>query len=90
LLDSLGLASRSYWTSASQKGCNLEFRWCSSNITFGSTSINWVMGQPNNLQGVQDCVQVALQPGAPLATFNDDPCSYSYYYLCEVSMFHPI
>ncbi|XP_059469524.1 uncharacterized protein LOC132193130 [Neocloeon triangulifer] len=82
-----GLPSRFYWTSASQKGCNLYFKWCSSNITFGPTSINWLQGQPNNLNGVQDCVQMTLAASnTPLASFNDDPCTYAYYYLCEGSL----
>ncbi|CAB3381754.1 Hypothetical predicted protein [Cloeon dipterum] len=81
---STGLPSRFYWTSGSQLGCNLYFKWCSSNISFGSRSINWLQGQPNNLNGIQDCIQMTLSPGTnPLAAFNDDPCSYLYYYLCE-------
>jgi hypothetical protein len=79
------LPSQFFWTSASQKGCNLFFKWCSSNVTFDATSINWVPGQPNNLNGVQSCVQMTLAAGnTSLATFNDDPCTYTYNYLCEV------
>jgi len=81
----MGLPSRFYWTSASQRGCNLYFKWCSSNVTFGPTSINWIQGQPNNLNGVQACVQMTVTPGnTTLLAFNDDPCAYTYYYMCEV------
>jgi len=76
--------NRIFWTAGVDTGCPYNFRWCPSNNTFTNSSINWLTGQPNNLNGIQDCVQVMLTTGFWTASaFNDEACSYANYYVCE-------
>jgi len=76
--------NRIFWTSGVDSGCPYNFRWCASNSTFNNASINWLSGQPNNLNGIQDCVQFMLTTGMWTASaFNDESCGYANYYICE-------
>lgn len=76
--------NRIFWTSGVDSGCPFNFRWCSTNTTFTNASINWLSGQPNNLNGIQDCVQFMLTTGLwTSSAFNDESCAYANYYICE-------
>jgi Lectin C-type domain len=76
---------KTFWTSGSDEGCPFKFRWCSTGAWFSNTSVNWLPGQPNNAYGVQDCVQITLNTGTWGQSFyNDDPCTFTYPYICEV------
>lgn len=76
--------NRIFWTSGTDLGCPFNFRWCSSNTSFTNASINWLAGQPNNLNGIQDCVQFMLTTGMwTSSAFNDESCAYANYYICE-------
>ena len=42
----------------------------------------WRSGQPNNLNGIEDCAHVNIA-GWPDNTANDAPCTIDAYALCE-------
>jgi hypothetical protein len=77
--------SKSHWTSGSDRACPFNFKWCTSNTFFYNNSINWLGGQPNNAFNQQECVQMMLNTGTGMATtYDDQPCSFLSYYICEV------
>jgi hypothetical protein len=80
--------SKSHWTSGSHRGCPFNFKWCTADSYFYNNSINWQSGQPNNAFNQQECVQMMLNTGAWAATtYDDQPCSFLSYYICEVLKF---
>jgi hypothetical protein len=83
--------SKSHWTSGSDRACPFNFKWCTSNTFFYNNSINWLSGQPNNAFNQQECVQMMLNTGSGVATtYDDQPCSFLSYYICEVHILQKI
>ncbi len=57
-----------------------EGTWLWPDGTTGSYT-NWHTGEPNNSGSNEDCVQ--LGRFYPAYTWNDEPCTSSFYYICE-------
>jgi hypothetical protein len=45
------------------------------------TYTNWAAGEPNDAMGKEDCMQFGRY--YPASTWNDEPCTYSFRYVCE-------
>jgi Lectin C-type domain len=76
-----------FWTSGSDRDCPFNFKWCTAttNVSFYANSIQWQPGQPNNMNGVQDCVQLTLNAAnVSENSYNDEPCLYANHFICEV------
>lgn len=58
-----------------------EYRWVTCDALDSWANDNWAAGQPNDLQGDQDCVQM-LGSGM----WNDLECSAESFYVCEVTV----
>ena len=44
------------------------------------TYTNWVPGQPDNIEGREDCLMYWKE-----IKWNDDPCNRQHSYICEIS-----
>jgi len=71
-----------YWTSASDEGCEKSFGWCAVNKLVRNGI--WASGQPDNAGGKENCLGVALDKAK--AEILDEDCTKLKPYICEVSV----
>ena len=64
---------------------NSEFRWQGAPLGWYSmTYTNWYVGQPDNYQGMEDCVQIVRNESPPYG-WNDNRCDVHYPFICEAT-----
>ena len=49
----------------------------------GSTYTNWESGEPNDHNGIEDCVHMYSELKSREYKWNDLPCYATYHYVCE-------
>ncbi len=66
-----------WWMGFNDRATEGTFVWDSGSA---STYTNWRSGEPNDSGGNEDCAQLNRYTDQ---TWNDEPCSSSFYYICE-------
>ena len=66
-----------WWMGFNDRTTEGTFVWESGS---SSTYTNWRSGEPNDSGGNEDCTQLNRYTDQ---TWNDEPCSSSFYYICE-------
>ncbi|XP_071822362.1 uncharacterized protein [Apostichopus japonicus] len=74
-------AGASWWLGLFDRASEGEYRWVTCDALDTWATDNWAPGQPNDLQGNQDCVQM-LGSGM----WNDLECTSESLYVCEVTV----
>ena len=48
--------------------------------------LDWADGEPNNYGGTEDCAAISAmnRSSMPTGKFNDLPCSFNYFSLCQI------
>lgn len=79
------VTSRRYWLGAS-KLSDGQFHWFNGKRVT-TTSYTWAVGEPNNYQNPEDCLEFRHYPSPfPLPdqyALNDANCDSKDYYICE-------
>lgn len=70
-------AGNKWWFGFNDIASEGNFVWAGNN---GSGYTNWHPSEPNNSGGNEDCAQLRRYG---IATWNDEPCSASFNYICE-------
>ncbi|XP_059485597.1 uncharacterized protein LOC132202608 [Neocloeon triangulifer] len=74
------------WTSA-QRVSSTSFSWCSKNgslaVTFANGAGLWASGQPDNLNGNQNCTQLSAFKSNATLTLSDQMCTDKYFLACQ-------
>ena len=84
MFHSTGMGHEHFWTSGTDQGEEGKFFWMSTGrpVTFE----NWNAGEPNNFvyeDGEQEhCLEMWDRDGKGLK-WNDTPCSFSTFFICE-------
>jgi len=80
-----GMGNEHFWSSGTDQGEEGRFVWMSTGqpLTFE----NWNSGEPNNFQyengETENCLELWNRDGKGLR-WNDTPCSFESYFVCEV------
>jgi len=80
-----GMGNEHFWSSGTDQGEEGKFVWMSTGkpLTFE----NWNSGEPNNFQyengETENCLELWNRDGKGLR-WNDTPCSFESYFVCEV------
>jgi len=86
LLQSYGMGHQHFWTSGTDQAEEGKFFWMSTGRPI--TYENWNAGEPNNFQydnGEQEhCLELWNRDGKGMR-WNDTPCSFETFFVCEVS-----
>merc|ERR1719242_38538 len=84
-IQSFGMGHEHFWTSGTDQGEESKFFWMSTGKPM--TYENWNAGEPNNFQyenGEQEhCLELSNRDGKGLR-WNDTPCSFETFFVCEV------
>jgi len=84
-ITSFGMGNEHFWSSGTDQGEEGKFVWMSSGKPL--TYENWNAGEPNNFQyengETENCLELWNRDGKGLR-WNDTPCSFESYFLCEV------
>jgi hypothetical protein len=72
-----------FWTSGKDEGCESKFGWCSTGECL-LPSLPWKVANPDNYLNNEHCINVAKASG--VAVLNDNTCSSSARFICEVSI----
>merc|ERR1711962_682715 len=84
-IQSFGMGHEHFWTSGTDQAEEGKFFWMSTGKPM--TYENWNAGDPNNFQyenGEQEhCLELWNRDGKGLR-WNDTPCSFETYFVCEV------
>ena len=67
-----------WWGGFNDRTSEGTFVWSNGDA---NTYTNWAAGEPNNSGGDEDCVQFGRY--FPANTWNDEPCTSSFRYVCE-------
>jgi hypothetical protein len=67
-----------WWIGLNDRATEGSFEW-EDGTPFSYS--NWSSGEPNNSGGGEDCAQINRYH--PSQTWNDEPCSNSFYFICE-------
>jgi hypothetical protein len=70
-------SSQKFWTGFNDREVEGSFVWNNGDAV---TYTNWYWGEPNNI-GNEDCGQI--NRFYPAYGWNDEPCSWSFFYICE-------
>merc|ERR1712113_842230 len=80
----LGMGHEHFWTSGTDQGEEGKFFWMGTGKPV--TYQNWNAGEPNNFEyedGEQEhCLEMWDRDGKGLG-WNDTPCSFSTFFICE-------
>ncbi|XP_059468841.1 uncharacterized protein LOC132192759 [Neocloeon triangulifer] len=76
-----------FWTSGTDYGCENAFGFCGSNTLLRDDS-RWATGEPNDLNGTENCISVELKNNS-LLLFDDNNCNLRQRYLCEGRVVSP-
>ncbi|XP_067661409.1 uncharacterized protein [Haliotis asinina] len=76
--------SSGFFTSGNDEETENNFRWTGMDTPYSIGYTNWYPGQPNNVLLKQDCL-VMEYPNADYE-WNDNECSSSFPYICEVDL----
>ena len=86
LKDYLGrLNHQDYWMGLTDEMVEGVWRWLSSGAVASFT--DWQHGEPNGLHGGEDCAHFKSNRDN---RWNDEPCTYKHYPLCERSKTSPL
>jgi len=84
-ITSFGMGNEHFWSSGTDQGEEGKFVWMSTGRPL--TYENWNAGEPNNFQyengETENCLELWNRDGKGLR-WNDTPCSFESYFLCEV------
>jgi len=84
-IQSFGMGHEHFWTSGTDQGEEGRFFWMATGKPM--TYENWNAGEPNNFQyenGEQEhCMELWNRDGKGMK-WNDTPCSFETFFLCEV------
>jgi hypothetical protein len=73
-----------YWTGGTNRDNPGQWSWCGTNPLQGiSDSLQWGIGQPDNLKGKEECLHLLVTNGTGI-TFTDKNCSLKFLLACEV------
>jgi hypothetical protein len=73
-----------YWTAGTNRDNPGQWSWCGTHPLQGiSDSLQWGLGQPDNLKGKEECLHLLVTNGTGI-TFSDRNCSLRFLYACEV------
>jgi len=80
-----GMGNEHFWSSGTDQGEEGRFVWMSTGKPL--TYENWNSGEPNNFQyengETENCLELWNRDGKGLR-WNDTPCSFESYFVCEV------
>merc|ERR1711936_543642 len=83
-IQAYGMGHEHFWTSGTDQGEEGKFFWMGTGKPI--TYTNWNAGEPNNFQyedGEQEhCLEMWDRDGKGLG-WNDTPCSFSTFFICE-------
>jgi len=84
-ITSFGMGNEHFWSSGTDQGEEGKFVWMSTGKPL--TYENWNAGEPNNFRyeggETENCLELWNRDGKGLR-WNDTPCSFESYFLCEV------
>jgi hypothetical protein len=74
-----------YWTGGIQRDCKGQWSWCSgSEASKVVNNLTWSLGQPDNKNGGDDCLQMRILQNETGIALSDRNCSDRYVIACEV------
>jgi hypothetical protein len=77
-----------YWTAGTDRKSPGVWSWCGTKPTQGLfDGLNWGIGQPDNLRGVENCLHMQLSKNGTGISFNVKNCSMKFILACEVKYF---
>ncbi|XP_065683392.1 uncharacterized protein LOC100215503 isoform X1 [Hydra vulgaris] len=69
----------SVWIGLNDQAEEHSFKWSNGEIIFPSSYTNWAQGEPNDVEGTENCVEISTSSGQ----WNDNQCSSQQSFLCE-------
>lgn len=69
-----------FWTSGVDVFTPRDFYWDSTGLTLNGTYSNWSAGEPNNLNGIEQCVDLFSKKNY---LWNDNNCKNEQFFICE-------
>jgi hypothetical protein len=74
-----------YWTGATQQSCWGQWSWCSGDAPDPlNQALNWAVGQPDNANGTEACVNLQVFKNGSTLALSDRNCNSKYFMACKV------